>query len=130
VSSFRLAINGGKHGILVVSGADICAGTQTADQGVEGQNVKQFHADVAIKTPSCPVKVISKKVGKTAVTVKIGGLSAGKVTVSGKGIKKTSKTTVKSTVSTITAKRTKGTPGRVTVTFDPTGPAKARKTTR
>jgi hypothetical protein len=126
VSSFQLNINGGKHGILVVSGADICAGTQIADQGVEGQNVKQAHADIPIKTPSCPTKVISKKVGKTSVVVKVGGLGAGKVTVSGAGIKKTSKTIVTSTVATITAKRTKGTPKKITVSFLPTGAKKAR----
>jgi hypothetical protein len=130
VSSFKLDINGGKHGILVVSGADICTSTQIADQGIEGQNLKQLHADIAMKTPSCPVKIISKKVGKTAVTVKVGGLGAGKVTLTGKGIKKTTKTIATATVATITAKRTKGRPGKVTVSFDPTGPAKARKTSK
>jgi hypothetical protein len=64
------------------------------------------------------------------VAVKVGGLGAGKVTVTGKGIKKTTKTITKSTVATITARRTTGTPGKVTVSFDPTGPAKAHKTTR
>jgi hypothetical protein len=130
VSSFKLDINGGKHGILVVSGADICAATQIADQGVEGQNSKQSHADVAIKTPSCPVKVISKKIGKTTVTVKVGGVGAGKVTLTGKGIKKTTKTIATATVATITTKRTKGKTGKVMVSFDPTGPAKARKTSK
>jgi hypothetical protein len=130
VSSFELNVNGGKHGILVVSGADICAATQIANQGVEAQNIKQQNVDVAIKTPSCPLKVISKKVGKTSVSVKLGGLGAGKVTVTGKGIKKTSKTIATATVATIIAKRSKGKPGRVTVTFDPTGPAKARRITR
>jgi hypothetical protein len=127
VSSFALNVNGGKHGILVVSSADICAATQIANQGVEAQNIKQQNVDVAIKTPSCPLKVISKKVGKTTVAVKVGGLGAGKVTVTGKGIKKTSKTIAQATVATITAKRTHGKPGKVTVTFDPTGPAKARR---
>jgi hypothetical protein len=130
VSSFALNISGGKHGILTVSDADICAATQVANQGVEGQNVKQQNVDISIKTPSCPVKIITKKIGKTAVTVKISGLGAGKVTVSGKGIKKTTKTIAKSTVATLTAKRSKGKPGKVTVTYDPTGPAKARKTTK
>jgi hypothetical protein len=62
--------------------------------------------------------------------LKVGGLGAGKVTVTGKGIKKTTKTITRSTVARITAKRTKGKPGKVTVTFDPAGPAKARKTTK
>jgi hypothetical protein len=130
VSSFKLDIIGGKGGILTVSGTDICKATQVADQQVDGQNGKTADASVYLQTPACPLKVLSKKVGKTSVAVKVGGLSAGKVTVSGKGIKKTRKTIAKSTVATITAKRTKGKPGKVTVSFDPTGPAKARKTTK
>jgi hypothetical protein len=130
VSSFKMDITGGKKGILVVSAADICKSTQIADQQVDGQNGKSADADVYIQTPSCPLKVLSKKVGKSSVALKVGGLSAGKVTVTGKGIKKTTKTITKSTVATITAKRTKGKPGKVTVSFDPTGPAKARKTSK
>jgi hypothetical protein len=130
VSSFRLDINGGKKGILVVSGSDICKSTQIADQQVDGQNGKAADADVYLQTPSCPLKVISKKVTARAVTLKVGGLGAGKVTVSGKGIKKTTKVITKSTVATIAAKRTKGKPGKVTVSFDPTGPAKAHKITK
>jgi hypothetical protein len=130
VSSFKLSIIGGKGGILTVSGADICKATQIADQQITGQNNKSANADVYIQTPSCPLKVLSKKVAKSSVMLKIGGLGAGKVTVTGHGIKKTTKTITKSTVATITAKRTKGTPGKLTVSFDPTGPAKVHKTTK
>ncbi|MES1194079.1 MAG: hypothetical protein ABUM26_07110, partial [Solirubrobacterales bacterium] len=130
VSSFKLDIIGGKGGILTVSDADICKATQVAKQQVDGQNGKDADAAVTIGTPDCALKVISKKVGKTSVTVQVGGLSAGKVTVSGKGIKTTSKAIANATVATITAKRTKAKPGKVTVTFDPAGPAKARKTTK
>jgi hypothetical protein len=132
VSSFKLNINGGKGGILVVSGdkADICKATQIAEQQVDGQNAKAADTDVFIQTPSCPLKVLSKKIGKTSVAIKIGGLGAGKVTVTGRGIKKTIKIISKSTVATITAKRTKGKPAKVTVSFDPAGPAKARKITK
>jgi hypothetical protein len=130
VSSFKLNIIGGKGGILAVSGADICKATQIADKQIDGQNGKNADAAISIQTPSCPLKVVSKKVGKTSVAVKVSGLGAGKVTITGKGIKKTSKKIAKSTVVTITAKRTKGTPGKVTVTYDPTGPAKPRKTTK
>jgi hypothetical protein len=130
VSSFKLSIIGGKGGILTVSNADICKSTQVAKQQIDGHNGKDADAAVTIQTPDCALKVISKKVGKTSVVVQVGGLSAGKVTVSGKGIKKTSKTISNATVATITAKRTKAKPGKVTVTFDPAGPAKARKTTK
>jgi hypothetical protein len=46
------------------------------------------------------------------------------------GIRKTTKTITKSTVATLVAKRTNGKPGKVTVSFDPTGPAKARTITK
>ena len=130
VSSFKLDINGGKGGILAVSATDICKATQVAGQKIIGHNNKGANADVSIQTPACPLKVISKKVGAKSVTLKVGGLGAGKVTVTGKGIKKTTKSIARSTVATITAKRTKGTPGKVMVSFDPAGPAKARKITK
>ena len=58
VYSFKLNINGGKGGILVVSGdkADICKSTQIADQQIDGQNTKKADADVDIQTPSCPTE--------------------------------------------------------------------------
>jgi hypothetical protein len=130
VSSFKLDIIGGKGGILTVSNADICKSTQVAEKQVDGQNGKDADTSVSIQTPNCPLKVVSKKIGKTSVAVRVSGLGAGKVTVTGRGIKKTSKSIASATVATITAKRTKGKPGKVTVSFDPAGPAKARKITK
>ncbi len=129
VSDFTLDINGGKGGILVVSGTDICKATQVADQQIDGQNGKSADADVYLQTPACPLKIVSKKVGKTSVAIKVSGLGAGKVTVSGKGIKKTSKTIARSTVATITAKRTKGKPGKVKISFVAAGAKTATTTT-
>jgi hypothetical protein len=127
VTKFVLNIAGGAHGILAVSNADICKTTQIADQQIDGHNNKQADTKVVVRTPACPLKVVSKKVGKTSVAVTVSGLGAGKVTVTGKGIRKTTKTITKSTVATVIAKRTKAKPGKVTVSFDPAGPAKARK---
>jgi hypothetical protein len=126
VSEFKLNINGGKGGILVVSDADICKATQVAEQQNDGQNGKAADADVYIQTPSCPLKVLSKKLGKRSATLKLGGLGAGKVVVTGKGIKKTTKIINKSTVATIIAKRTKGTVGTLKVMFLAAGAKKAR----
>jgi hypothetical protein len=132
VSSFKLNITGGKKGILVISGdkADICKATQIANQEIDGQNGKQADTDITISTPACKTKVISKKTTKKSVIVKVAGLTAGKLTVSGKGIKKTTRTITKATVATITARRTKGTPGKVTATLKPAGAAKARTATK
>jgi hypothetical protein len=118
VSSFKMDINGGKKGILVISSADICKATQIADQQVNGQNGKTADADISIQTPSCPTKILSMKVAAKTVALKIGGLGAGKVTVTGRGIKKTTKTIARSTVATVTATRTgKTKPGAFKVKF-------------
>jgi hypothetical protein len=129
VSSFKLNINGGGHGVLVVSGADICKSTQIAGQQVTGQNNKAADTGIYIQTLACPVKIISKSVGKASVKLKVGGLGAGKVTISGKGIKKTTKTIAKSTVATITVKRTKARLGSVKVSFVPKGAKKVKSAT-
>ncbi len=130
VSSFTLNIAGGKHGILVVSGTDICKATQVADQQIDGQNGKTADAAVTLATPACGLKVLSKKVGKRSVTLKVSGLGAGKLTITGKGIKKTSRTIKAATVATVTAKRTgHGRPSRVRVSFTPQGSRKAVATT-
>ncbi len=128
VSSFTLKIDGGKHGILAVSGdkADICTATQKALRQVNGHNNASADREIVVKTPNCPTKIISKTIGKTSVKLKIGGLGAGKVTVTGKGIKKTTKTIISATVATVTAKRTKGTPGAFKVRFAPKAAAAKR----
>jgi hypothetical protein len=131
VTAFELDIQGGaKRGVLVVSGTDVCKVTQNASQQIDGQNGKAGDASITLATPACGLKILSKTVGKASVTLKIGGLGAGKVTITGKGIKKTTKTITTATVATIAAQRTKGRPGKVTVAFDPAGPAKARKTSK
>jgi len=129
VSAFSLSLDGGAHGVLTVTGdkTDICDDSQVADRQIDGQNGKQADADVYIATAGCSVRVLSKKVTANAVTLRIGGLGAGKVTVTGAGVRKTSRTIAKSTVATVVAKRTKGSPGRVTVSFLPKG-AKTAKT--
>jgi hypothetical protein len=131
VSSFKLTITGGKGGILVVSGdkADICKSTQIAQQQINGQNGKQANADITIQTPACPTKIISKKITPKTVVVKIGGLGAGKVTITGRGIKRTTKTITKATVATITVKRTKARLDKVKVSFLPAGAKKAKTAT-
>jgi hypothetical protein len=71
--------------------------------------------------------VLSSKLGRSALTVKLGGLGAGRITVSGAGIRTSSRTLKSSTVSTVVARRIKGAkaPRRITLRFDPAGPVKA-----
>jgi hypothetical protein len=132
ISRFTLQIDGGKHGILVVSNTDICKADQVADQQLDGQNGKPGDAKVLLATP-CPLKILSKKVSKTAVTVTVGGLSAGVLRISGTGIKPTRRTIGETTVATVTAKLTRAGSKlrslKVRVSFDPAGPGAAKAAT-
>jgi hypothetical protein len=131
VSSFKLDIAGGKSGILVISGdkADVCKANQIAEQQIQGQNGKVANTNITIQTPNCTTKIISKKITAKTVALKVGGLATGKLTVTGTGIKKTTKTITNATVATITARRTKSRPGKIKVSFTPTGSKKAKTAT-
>jgi hypothetical protein len=65
------------------------------------------------------------------VTVKLGGLGAGKVTVAGSGLRKASRTLTKNQTATIVTKRASHAKAttKIKVTFDPAGPTKAKSYT-
>jgi hypothetical protein len=127
-----LHLDGGKHGILAVSNADICKATQEADRETDAQNGKIADAKVVMATP-CGLKALSRRVGSRAVTVKVGGLGAGRLTVSGNGIRTTSRTIHGASVATIVAHLTRQgrhhRPTRVKLAFDPAGPANVIRAT-
>jgi hypothetical protein len=91
VSEFDLSIAGGKHGILAVSGTNLCASAQYADAEFLGQNNRRLTSRIGLET-SCPLAVVGSSHSATALSVRLGGLAAGKVTVSGNGITKAAKT--------------------------------------
>lgn len=137
VSDFELTINGGAKGILVVTNnRDLCAGTQTARAAEIAHNDKTKRVNVRMKTP-CGFRVVSTRVGSTSVSVKVGGLGAGRVTVSGRGVRRTSRTIRAASVATVRARltrvgrrmRARGRPIRVRASFRARG-AKRVRTTR
>ena len=125
IRSVDLTIAGGKHGILVVSNTDVCKANQTALVRMDGQSGKLADSTVKVATP-CSPSVISLRLTKSALSLKLGGLGAGTVTVSGSGLRKVSRSLKSSSVATIATRRTGSKPpSKVTVRFDPVGPAKA-----
>jgi hypothetical protein len=130
VQSVALDVFGGRHGILVVSNTDVCKSNQTLHTQIDAQNGKVENLAVTMRTP-CLLRVLSKTVTKRAVKVKVGGLSAGKLTISGRGIKKASRRLGSTTVATISGSLTKAgrrhRPTRVTVTFRAAGAKRAKR---
>jgi hypothetical protein len=86
VSSFRMQLSGGKHGILVVTtGKDVCYGKQNAELLDAGHNGKQVKETGALVTPcSATAKVMSlKTLSGGRVRVAVRAAVAGRVVVRG-----------------------------------------------
>jgi hypothetical protein len=139
LKSFDLSITGGAHGILVVSDSDVCAANQVATAQFDGQNGKDIEDDISLGTP-CRLSVKGAGHGPTTVTLTVGGLGAGKVTVSGRGLSKTSRKITSATVANLRPRLTAATRAalarghdvrvKVTVSFTPKGSKKAKKVRR
>jgi hypothetical protein len=88
ISSFTLAITGGRHGILVVTGgANLCRGTQRATAVFAAQSGKSTHQTVKMATP-CGKKVFVTKLyvkGHT-VRLRVAVPGPGRLSVGGSGL--------------------------------------------
>ena len=136
ISSFSLKLDRGKNGILVVTdGANVCAETEKPFLSAVAQNGKRVDAAMSL-TPDCPLAVASKTFTKTSARVKVTGIGAGTVTISGTGLKTTKRTIKSATSATVTAKLTaKGRQLRrakrdirIKVSYRPKGAKKAKVT--
>ena len=136
ISSFQLKLDRGKNGILVVTdGANVCAASEKPFLSAVAQNGKRVDRAMSL-TPECPLAVASKTFTKTSARVKVTGIGAGTVTVSGTGLKTTRRAIKTATSATVTAKLTgKGRQLRrakrdirIKVSFRPKGAKKAKVT--
>lgn len=137
ISSFRLQIAGGQHGILEATGTggnNVCDAVQVAAAAFTGQNGKLLASKPKIATP-CGLRVAAKSVSAAGLSVKLSGLGKGRLTVSGSGVKRTARSIRSATVATIRPRLSasgrralaSGRAVRATVSFDPAGPAKPKR---
>ncbi len=106
ISSFSLKLDSGKNGILVVTdGANVCAETEKPFLSAVAQNGKRVDAAMSL-TPECPLAVASKTFTAKSARVKVTGIGAGTITISGAGLKTTKRTITAATSATVTAKLT------------------------
>lgn len=107
IKKFNLKINGGKNGVLVVSGKSTCSRDMTFDLRYTGQNGETKVATSTPKVDGCKPSVKSTKTTKKSVTVKVGNIGAGKLTVTGAGLlAKASKSLKAGPEASVTAKLT------------------------
>ncbi|MCU1675443.1 MAG: hypothetical protein JWM93_201 [Frankiales bacterium] len=93
VSSFSLKLDGGKHGILVVTAhKDVCNGAQKAALVAAGYNGKQQKSTVTL-TPPCsaaPKLLRVRALGGGRVSVAVKAMASGRVVLRGAGGRLTS----------------------------------------
>ena len=103
-SSFRLDIEGGDHGILVVSGRPgTCARSKTIDAQFTGHNREVVERAVQATVAGCKLKVTKSSATRRSVTVRVEGLSAGKLTLRGGGVRKVSRAVGQRAAITVSA---------------------------
>ncbi|MDQ2700900.1 MAG: hypothetical protein M3Y23_06185 [Actinomycetota bacterium] len=129
ISSFKLDIDGGKNGILAVTGdvgTDLCQRPLVARAQFDGQNGKRLISHPLMGSP-CKFRVQDKTLYSTRTKVRVSGIEAGKLKISGTGVKTTRRTIKNADVASISAKLTaagkrayKGRKAiRLKVSFDP-----------
>jgi hypothetical protein len=107
IESFDLSINGGKHGIIVVSGKPgTCDRSKIVDGELTGQSETVTRIAPTMSVEGCKPKVKKKKSTSKSLTVQVTNVGPGKVTVSGAGLVKGVRTLKSSTSATMTLKWT------------------------
>lgn len=137
LSRFELQINGGKNGILEAVDAT-CDTEQKSRTSFIGHSNRRYDRTVPITTP-CRLNAYMNA-SATSVRFKYTGIGAGRVTVSGKGLKTTRRTVKSATVATVTGKLTAATRKRIArgqtvrlrlkASFTPKGAKKATSITK
>jgi hypothetical protein len=108
LASVRLKINGGKHGILVVSGArGTCGPDRTLDSRFTGYNGETKVAVTNAQVEGCKPTVQKTKVTSKAVTLSVTNLGPGTLSLSANGLLTHTTRTIKNgSAASITAKLT------------------------
>jgi hypothetical protein len=107
ISSAVVKVNGGKTGSLVITDGhdDVCSAPQKPFMAAIGQNGKRLDTAIPM-TVECPLAVVSRTFTRSTVKVKISGIGAGTVSISGPGLKTTRRTIGSASTATVTAKLT------------------------
>jgi hypothetical protein len=108
-SRFDLTIDGGRHGIIVVSGKPgTCDRDKTIDSRFVGQSGKSIELSPKAAVEGCRPKVTRASSTSRAVTLRLNNLGAGRLTVSGSAVKRVARTLKAATEASITAPMTRG----------------------
>jgi len=106
ITRFTLMIYGGKNGILA-GARDICAENNRSDVVFTGQTGKVTERRVTVGVADCAPRVARTTTSTRAVSLRLSGLSAGTLTLSGDRIATTRRTIKRANAATITGRLTR-----------------------
>jgi hypothetical protein len=139
IADFQLKLDGGKHGILVGT-ENICAAQDDSVATFTGQTGKVVKDKGLLALNGCKLSVAKTTTSSRSVTLRLAGLGAGKVKVSGSRVITATRTIARAHGASVTARlkasarRTLARNGRLkvklTATFTPKGSKKAQRVTK
>jgi hypothetical protein len=138
ITTFQLAIDGGKHGIITVSGKPgACDRSRVVDFQLTGQNDKVREMPVKASIDGCkPTITKTTTTNRGSVSVRVSGVGRGRLTLTGRSLGKSVRKLKSATEATIrahltaNARATLRRTGRVKVAMTLTfAPAKGARTT-
>ena len=78
ISAFQLTIDGGKHGIIAVSGKPgVCDRSRVVDFQLTGQNGKVVETPVTASIDGCKPKIKQASANRRCVSLRVSGVGAG-----------------------------------------------------
>lgn len=103
LKDFRLRINSGASGVLKAT-TDVCPAAKGTAVEFIGQNNKVLRRTIQGKAVGCKTKITSASATKSSVSVRVSGIGAGQLTVSGRGVRTAKRTVRGSDAATVSAK--------------------------
>ncbi|MFA4927880.1 MAG: hypothetical protein WC558_05150 [Patulibacter sp.] len=103
VDTFRLQINSGANGILKATN-DVCGADKVTGAVFTGHNGRVTRSSLRFTAPECAPQVVSTSGSATAVSVRVGGITAGRLTLKGSRIANQTRTVRASDAATLTVR--------------------------
>jgi hypothetical protein len=139
ITSFHMTIDSGKHGVLAAN-SDVCARSKLTNVSFDGQSGTTVDRTISVAVPACGLAIAKTTTTNSAVTVRVSGLRAGKLSLAGSGVGRASRSIRSADVASLTARLTKSARRalsrhgkvrvRLAVAFTPKGAKKAKTVTK
>ncbi|TMK25806.1 MAG: hypothetical protein E6G62_04110 [Actinobacteria bacterium] len=100
VTSFSLTLPMGPHSALGANGS-LCARTLVMPTTITAQSGAQIKQNTKIAVAGCPVRILKRRIVHHVLILKIQTFGAGRITVTGKGLKTTRKNVRGPTITTV-----------------------------